>query len=493
MNWIKEVVDLIKFDSKDKMYTSFSNYINLLVLKRIRLISTTVLIFSPLFLIYDILLIYSGANHQYTVFLMLVHGICLLVSSLYLLYYKIIIGNEKLVSYLPMVYSFLYVLIGALSSINSQRLTGNISSYIVMLLITAALLTQKPVHMIIIYGINHLIFIVGIGFMTVNQYSIITKHMNSTAMLGISILFSIYTYRLLLNDYINHFKLKQSEENFKWLFDMSPFPVFITQLEDGKVLMLSDKAKNFIGVHNEKEEIILKNLYMEKESRGRLVEELKKKGSVHNRIDKFILNGECVWIYANHELIEYGDSVCIVSGIIDITEIHKVEEELSKYATIDMLTGIFNRRVGIAKINELISCSQDDCKEFILCFIDINDLKMVNDLYGHNEGDNYIKTFCELVKSELGATDYFFRMGGDEFIIIFLDKEILEVERIWENIIAHCNDVNVNNHYKITASHGLFHYKSGMKVTIDEIIEYADKMMYKEKKQYKEITVSDNN
>lgn len=489
MKWIKEITDLFKFELSNRTNENFTNYYNLLVMKRIRLISIGVFILTPFFLYYDNLLIIKGAKFDFTLFLIIGHAFCLLVSGLYLLFYNKLIKKNILMHLVPKIYTFLYVLIGALSSINSQRLTGNINSYIVMMLIAAALLTQRTIYMFLIYGINHLIFIIGMGIMIQDPYILITKHMNSMAMLGISFLFSVYNYRFLFKDYMNHIKLKQSEENFRWLFDMSPFPVFITHLSDGRILELSEKAKEFIGLHNVTEDINIKNFYMETESRERLKKELIQKGSVRNRIDKFVMNGELVWIYANHELIEYGEEQCIVSGIVDITELHKVEEELAKYASIDMLTGIYNRRMGIDKINELINCSKNDGREFILCFIDINDLKLVNDVYGHNEGDNYIKLVCELIKLELDEDDYFFRMGGDEFIIIFLDKESSEVEGIWAKIVKHFNELNANE-YKITASHGLFHYKPGMEVTMNEIIEYADKMMYKEKQLYKEVSVS---
>jgi predicted signal transduction protein with EAL and GGDEF domain len=83
------------------------------------------------------------------------------------------------------------------------------------------------------------------------------------------------------------------------------------------------------------------------------------------------VNGKQMWVTANYELIDYHGEKCILTGIMDITEIRKAEEELSHYASMDSLTEILNRRMGYKKLEELLHKSKEEAMEFTLCFLNI--------------------------------------------------------------------------------------------------------------------------
>jgi len=280
----------------------------------------------------------------------------------------------------------------------------------------------------------------------------------------------------------------KSEENFKKLFYANPYPVFITRQEDGKIIEANKRAYNLMGVEAE-------NLdsfngiddYMKTDSRLDLEEELKKHSSTFNRIIEYNFNGKRKWVNANYEIIDYNDEKCILTGIMDITEIRKAEEELSHYASIDSLTGIMNRRMGLKKLEELLEEAKEEYLEFVLCFLDINNLKSVNDTYGHSEGDRYIQTICNMIKNKLDEEDIFFRIGGDEFIIVFSKKNNCQAENTWNEIKKQFEESNIREEfpYNIMASCGLFYFCTGMDIDLDQIIEKADKMMYEEKQRFK--------
>jgi PleD family two-component response regulator len=98
-------------------------------------------------------------------------------------------------------------------------------------------------------------------------------------------------------------------------------------------------------------------------------------------------HGDSKWVMINYELLEYQSESCILAGITDITDLKAVEHELSLHASMDILTGNLNRRSGMKKLQlELLRAKNNDTS-FLLCFIDINSLKLVNDQYGHREGD----------------------------------------------------------------------------------------------------------
>lgn len=143
-----------------------------------------------------------------------------------------------------------------------------------------------------------------------------------------------------------------------------------------------------------------------------------------------------------------------------------------------------NRKSGIEILQNALIKAQNEYLEFIVCFVDINNLKLVNDTYGHPEGDYLVTSVSQIIKQELEESDVFFRFGGDEFIIVFFHKQLGEVQDIWREINCAFYQINEssNKPYTISVSHGLYQYKSGMDVSLEEIIDLADKEMYKEKK-----------
>lgn len=90
----------------------------------------------------------------------------------------------------------------------------------------------------------------------------------------------------------------------------------------------------------------------------------------------------------------------------------KTIENLTKEAVIDGLTGFFNKAAGTAQISELCKNSKGT-----LAIIDLDNFKLVNDLYGHEMGDKILITFSSIIRKSLRETDVVSRIGGDEFLL----------------------------------------------------------------------------
>ncbi len=492
MEWIKEGLKLF-ISRSDKEQKEFEKYNSQIVLSRIRLISVASLCLTIFWVFFDWTIIRSDANRIYTTTLIVMHVVCVIVSAAFLDFYKWIAqkkGNKynRIRSFIVKLYVFLYILFGALSSINSQLHTGNLYSYIILILIAAIAFSLKPSYMLLAFGVNHLIFLVGLAAYSKDIDLLIAKQANATVFVGAATLLGVIFYRQRMLEFFYRKKLKASEENFKRLFYINPYPVLITRLKDGKIIEASKRACSLIGIDEDE----VKNYhsidrFIKNESKIALLNELKEHNNTYNRIVEYNFNGNQTWVTANYELIDYHGEKCILTGIMDITEIRKNEEELSHYASIDALTGILNRRIGLKKLEELLEEAKDTSMEFTLCFMDINNLKKVNDTYGHTEGDRYITIFCETIQSKIREEDIFFRLGGDEFIIIFKDKSKNHAENVWNEIKEQLivRNQKEQNPYQIMASHGLFFYNSEMDIDLEEIIEKADKQMYKEKRKTK--------
>jgi diguanylate cyclase (GGDEF)-like protein len=117
---------------------------------------------------------------------------------------------------------------------------------------------------------------------------------------------------------------------------------------------------------------------------------------------------------------------------------------------------------------------------------DINDLKYINDFYGHHTGDDVIIKFSEILKKYC-KDDLVFRVGGDEFIIILKRCNNGNLENLIEQIKNECNNTIINmerENITIVASFG-YEIRYSKDDNINEVIKIADKNMYIDKDNYK--------
>ena len=180
----------------------------------------------------------------------------------------------------------------------------------------------------------------------------------------------------------------------------------------------------------------------------------------------------------------------------DISERKKRERLIEQFASIDMLTGVYNRRFGLQLLEKEINTAKRRDSVLTLCFVDIDNLKGVNDRYGHQEGDRLLVNFCNTITNNIRTSDIFCRMGGDEFLIIFPDSRQDKAEKIWQRILDDLANLNeekrIKTKYVLQASHGLVEFNKTMdnanqlnENVIDRLIEIADKRMYQEKRNNK--------
>ena len=112
--------------------------------------------------------------------------------------------------------------------------------------------------------------------------------------------------------------------------------------------------------------------------------------------------------------------LCIVQ-VEDVTQAHRLAQELEHQATHDALTGLGNRRVFEAVIQE---ANQSASKEpFSMALLDLDQFKIVNDTCGHEAGDALLKQIARLLEDAVRPTDTVARLGGDEFALILRDCE----------------------------------------------------------------------
>ncbi|HOP85830.1 MAG TPA: diguanylate cyclase [Syntrophorhabdaceae bacterium] len=185
------------------------------------------------------------------------------------------------------------------------------------------------------------------------------------------------------------------------------------------------------------------------------------------------------------------DSKGKITGVLssgeDITEKKQLEEILKSMVITDELTGLNNRRGFLTLAGQQLKIAQRTGENMLLFFIDIDNMKWINDTLGHNAGDIALKNTAKILKETYRESDIISRFGGDEFAVLVLDThpsnaQVL-IERLKENIKKQ-NEKNENG-FKFSLSIGFSIFNPENAKSLDELITEADAMMYEDKKRKK--------
>lgn len=165
-----------------------------------------------------------------------------------------------------------------------------------------------------------------------------------------------------------------------------------------------------------------------------------------------------------------------------------VYAEVLKYATLDALTGLNNRRQFEIRIKQEVSNSSRNQTPLCGIMIDVDYFKKVNDNYGHAAGDCVLKNVSEVIKNEIREYDIACRYGGEEFFIILPQTKLQEATSVAQRLRKVIEDTKMDikeagiesvPYLKVTASLGVCEYDSSM--DSNTFAQRADKALYEAK------------
>lgn len=161
----------------------------------------------------------------------------------------------------------------------------------------------------------------------------------------------------------------------------------------------------------------------------------------------------------------------------------KTIEQLRANSMIDELTGLYNRRGFFAMTEHQLRLAERAGKSLLLAFVDVDRLKVINDLLGHHRGDLALVEMARILRETFRKTDILARLGGDEFVAIQVCDKNMDPDaltrRFQEKVSAH-NAFGGNN-FNLSASMGVAFFDPQTTDSIDSIIEKADQLMYEKK------------
>lgn len=156
--------------------------------------------------------------------------------------------------------------------------------------------------------------------------------------------------------------------------------------------------------------------------------------------------------------------------------------ENCRKALTDAVTGLYNRNYWEQIISGVTF--QPRTQNFSLILIDIDNLKEINDNYGHMIGDKAIKIVAKAIKRSIRKEDLGIRYGGDEFMILFNNQDNKAADKVIERIRKEINEIAAEHGMKIQISAGVACHDCLR--DMEDIIKMADKNLYREKEKKKE-------
>ena len=274
-----------------------------------------------------------------------------------------------------------------------------------------------------------------------------------TAVVGFLLLFFLAVFVFKLHKVRN--KLWNSEALFRSVMQTSGIGMALIAL-DGTMFSVNEALCGMLGYSvDELSELKVQDI-THPEDRANTLENLEKlKTGEKSKIDlekRYIAkNGNIVWVYLFVNVITNHNNVVqyYVAHIEDITQSKLMHDELRYNTTHDLLTGLLNRR----EFENLLNCAVQSFKSkgipYILCYLDLDFFKIINDSAGHMAGDSLLQEVANVLQQHMRKTDILARLGGDEFGVLLLNSSLTKGKTICQNLIEVINAIRFHSNEKV--------------------------------------------
>ncbi|MEO0161972.1 MAG: diguanylate cyclase [candidate division WOR-3 bacterium] len=287
--------------------------------------------------------------------------------------------------------------------------------------------------------------------------------------------------------------LQQSEEKFRTIVNNVNLGVYrSTPNVPGYFIQVNPAFLKMFGYTSMRQitKIPVERFYKNPRERRQFLNDLLKNGEVRDReIELKKKDGTTFWasIYAKAQFDENGIIQWIDGVIEDVTERKQLTATLQALSFTDELTGLYNRRGFLTLAEHQLRIAQRTQKSLLLLFMDMDNLKDINDAFGHAMGDQALIHTALILKRTFRESDLIARIGGDEFVVLTLEIKKTRGQEFYERLYRRLEAFNESGHlpFKISLSAGWSYYHPRRPVTITSLLRSADRMMYLHKQKKK--------
>jgi diguanylate cyclase (GGDEF)-like protein len=165
----------------------------------------------------------------------------------------------------------------------------------------------------------------------------------------------------------------------------------------------------------------------------------------------------------------------------------KMQDQLRTLSITDELTGLSNRRGFFAFAQQQMKQARRNNERMVLFFADVDDLKTINDTFGHVSGDRALADAAQILRETCRDADILARMGGDEFAVILGNAPDSGIAALRERLGKRLAEYNArrDGNFKLSLSEGFAIFDPERPVTVDELVREADARMYEQKQTKK--------
>ena len=253
----------------------------------------------------------------------------------------------------------------------------------------------------------------------------------------------------------------------------------LRSLPDEQQLLRTESIfENEFVIGEERRTMIVSPLFVGADLYGLLVHELDMNHSfsVSSAATQISVTLRSLFMIEEQNNIKKSLQISLERFIRDNTKLEEVAQK-------DELTGLFNRRGFISNAERALEEPMNYGKVAIICYADLDNLKTINDQFGHNEGDFALRTISQVLQESFRDSDIIGRIGGDEFLCLAITGADCDVDSMKARIEKVTKRYNkfADKPYQIEMSTGIYKFKINGNVDIYDTINSADRLLYQEK------------
>jgi diguanylate cyclase (GGDEF)-like protein len=177
------------------------------------------------------------------------------------------------------------------------------------------------------------------------------------------------------------------------------------------------------------------------------------------------------------------DRSTLVRGLCYSIERHRLQKNLQNLSLLDDLTGLYNRRGFLALSEQHLRMIQRKGAA-LLIYLDLDDLKLINDSCGHLEGNRALVVTANVLRACFRQSDILARLGGDEFCVLMTDAGQDSAQQVRKRIQQRADFINVLSswNFRLSLSVGIAEVPVTQQPSLDQLLRIADAQMYEEKR-----------
>jgi diguanylate cyclase (GGDEF)-like protein/PAS domain S-box-containing protein len=214
-------------------------------------------------------------------------------------------------------------------------------------------------------------------------------------------------------------------ERFRKIFRASPVATVISTIDEGRILAANDAYCDFMACEPAQvigREVRQLDTWLDLDDRRRFVEQLRDQQHVRDlEMRMRTLAGVVRDVVISAELIEFDERECILTILSDVTERKHYEARVQYLATHDGMTDLPNRTLLLDRVGQAVVYARRGTNLAVLCYIDLEGFKSVNNAFGHAAGDRLMVSMAGRLRAAVGEHATVARIGGDEFAVLLPD------------------------------------------------------------------------